>query len=325
MTLIAIEEHWTTQELTARLKALPADRRDDSIAFNEMGDHLQRLEDIGEARIAAMDEQGIDLQILSVAPPATGPLAPSDAVAVSRDLNDLAVAATSTHPDRFRAFATLPMPAPSKAVEELERAAHAGMVGAMLYGRTGETPLDDPRYDDVLGAAAQLSMPIFIHPQIPSPALRSAAYGGFDDDTGLALSTYAWGWHIEAAVAALRLIASGTFDRHPDLQLVLGHWGELLLFWRDRVDSLTRAARLQRSVADVFRENLHITSSGMFSPTLMQHARDVVGPDRLLFSTDYPFQHPTRTQIDVFLAEFEDVDRARFTHENAQRLFRIDQ
>lgn len=323
MPLIAIEEHWTTAELTAHLRGLPDDRRDASIAFNEMGDHRQRLEDIGDGRIAAMDEQGVDLQVLSVAPPGTGPLDPGDAVAVSRDLNDLAVAAVARHPTRLRAFATLPMPSPSKAVDELERAARAGMVGAMLYGRTGDTPLDDPRYDDLLGTAADLSMPVFIHPQIPSPALRSAAYDGFDDDLGLAISTYAWGWHVEAAVAALRLIAAGTFDHHPDLQLILGHWGELLLFWQDRVEGLTRAAGLERPVADVIGENLHITSSGMLSPTLMRHAHDVVGPDRLLFSTDYPFQHPTRTQIAGFLHGFDDEARAQFTHANAQRLFRI--
>ena len=93
MTTIAIEEHWTTPKLTAALKGLPEESRDHSLAFNEMGDNLARLEDIGEARIAAMDEQGIDMQIISVAPPATGPLAPADAVSLSREMNDLAVEA----------------------------------------------------------------------------------------------------------------------------------------------------------------------------------------------------------------------------------------
>ena len=120
---------------------------------------------------------------------------------------------------------------PKAAVTELERAAGLGFVAAMVYGRTGETPLDDPRHDDLFAAAAVLRQPIFIHPQIPSRTIRQAAYGGFDPMTDLALATFGWGWHVEAAVAALRLIVRGTFDRHPGLQLVLGHWGELLLFW----------------------------------------------------------------------------------------------
>jgi uncharacterized protein len=325
MTVIAIEEHWTTPRLTAALKDLPEESRDDSLAFNEMGDNLARLEDIGEARIAAMDEQGIDLQILSVAPPATGPLAPADALSLSREMNDLAVEAVHRNPSRLRAMSTLPMADPGAVAGELERAAGLGFVGAMVYGRTGETPLDDPCYDDLFAAAASLGQPIFIHPQIPPRSIRQAAYAGFDPMTDLALSTFAWGWHLEAALAALRLIARGTFDRHPDLKIVLGHWGELLLFWEDRVNSLSRISGLERKVAEYIRTNFFITSSGMFNPALLRHSLSATTIDRLLFSTDYPFQRPTQPEIRRFLAEFDsDEDREKFTGGNARRLFGID-
>ncbi|CAN5455242.1 amidohydrolase family protein [soil metagenome] len=324
MTLIGIEEHWTTPALTAALTGLPADRRDASLAFNDMGDHLERLQDIGEARLAAMDEQGIDVHVLGVAPPATGPLDPADAVAFSREINDVAADAVSRHPDRLRALSTLPMAEPSAVAGELERAAALGFVGAMVYGRTGEVPLDDPRYDDLFAAAAALGQPIFIHPQIPAPAVRRAAYSGFDPMTDLALSTFAWGWHLEAALAALRLIARGTFDRHPDLKVILGHWGELLLFWQDRINSLTGIAGLDRTVAECLRSNVFITSSGMFNPALLHHALEATTIDQLLFSTDYPFQHPTKGEIQQFLAEFEtDEDRQKFSSGNACDLFGI--
>ncbi len=325
MTFIAIEEHWTTPELTAALQALPEGARDASIALNELGDNLERLEDIGDARIAAMDEQGIDMQIISLAPPATGPLAPAHAVRHSRGANDLAAEAVRRNPSRLRAMSTLPMAEPSAVVEELERAAGLGFVGAMVYGRTGETSLDDPRYDDLFEAAASLGQPIFIHPQIPSRAIRDAAYSGFDPMTDLALSTFGWGWHLEAAVAALRLIVRGTFDRHPDLKIVLGHWGELLLFWQDRVDGLSRVGGLERKVSEYLRSNVFITSSGMLSPALLHHALEVTTIDQLLFSTDYPFQRPTRPEIGRFLTEFgSDEERERFTDGNARRLFGID-
>jgi hypothetical protein len=324
MTVIAIEEHWTTPQLMAALKALPESSRDESLALNEMGDNLARLEDIGDARIAAMDEQGVDLQIISLAPPATGPLAAADAVPLARDTNDLAAAAVRRQPTRLRAMATLPMAEPTAVAGELERAAGLGFVGAMVYGRTGETALDDPRYDDLFAAAAALGQPIFIHPQIPSRAIRGAAYSGFEPMTELALSTFSWGWHIEAALATLRLIARGTFDRHPDLRIVLGHWGELLPFWSDRTDSLSRIAGLQRKPSEYLRSNVYITSSGMLSPALLRHTLDVTSVDRLLFSTDYPFQRPTKADIQQFLTEFDtDRERDQFTADNARKLFNL--
>jgi predicted TIM-barrel fold metal-dependent hydrolase len=325
MPLIAIEEHWNLPRLTAAVKALPPDRQDASIAFDEMGDNLERLDDIADARIAAMDAQGVDLQVLSLAPPGTHPLDPADAVALSRTANDLAAEAVRRHPTRFRALSTLPMADPVAAVAELERAAGIGFVGAMVYGRAGDVPLDDPRNDDVFAAAAALGQPVFIHPQLPSPAVREAAFGGFDEITSLGLATFGWGWHLEAALAALRLILRGTFDRHPELQLVLGHWGELLPFWSDRTDSLSRVAGLERKVSDYIRSNVHLTSSGMLNPTLLRHALEVTTPDRLLFSTDYPFQRPTAPEIADFLTAFPtDAARTAFAEDNARALFRIE-
>jgi uncharacterized protein len=325
VALIAIEEHWNLPELTSAVKALPEDRGDPSVVLDELGDNLERLDDIGEARIAAMDAQGVDLQILSLAPPGTQPLEPADARTLSRRANDIAAEAVGRYPARLRAFATLPMADPEAAAAELERAAGLGFVGAMVYGRTAETPLDDPRYDDLFATAAALRQPIFIHPQIPSHTVRDAVYSGFDPMTDLALATFGWGWHVEAAVAALRLIVRGTFDRHPDLQVVLGHWGELLLFWTDRADSLSDLAGLDRKVSDYVRSNIHITSSGMFAPALLRHALAVTTPDRLLFSTDYPFQRPVKADIEKFLPEFPtDEDRDKFTAGNACALFGID-
>ena len=271
-----------------------------------------------------MDEQGIDLAIVSLAPPGTQPLDPADAVPLSRDANDAAAEAVRRHPARLRAFATLPLADPAAAVAELERTAALGFVGVMVYGRVGETPLDDPRFDDVFSAAAALGKPVFIHPQVPAPAVREAQYAGFDPMTDLALATFGWGWHLEAALAALRLIVRGTLDRHPDLQLVLGHWGELLLFWQDRTNSLSRVAGLERKVSEYVRSNVHITASGMLSPALLHHALEVTTPDRLLFSTDYPFQRPTRDDIATFLAELPtDADRDLFAAGNARALFGI--
>jgi uncharacterized protein len=325
VTLIAIEEHWILQDLTSALRALPEHLRDESLAFNEMGDHQQRLDDLGAGRIAAMDAQGIDVSILALTPPGTQPLLPEDALHLSRAANDVAAAAVSDNPSRFRSLSTLPMSSPPDVAAELARAASIGHVGTMVYGRSGDLFLDDPVYDDFFAAAAELRQPVFIHPQLPSPAVREASYRGFDPLTDLALATFGWGWHLDAATAALRVILRGTFDRHPHLQVVLGHWGEMLLFWLDRADSLSRIAGLQRTVSDYIRSNFFITTSGMLNPALMHHALSVTTIDRLIFSTDYPFQQPTRDEINSFLGEFSsDTERQKFSSANAASLYRLD-
>lgn len=324
MTLIAIEEHWMLPDLTSALRTMPPDRRDESLAFNERGDHRQRLEDLGAGRIAAMDAQGIDVSIIALTPPGTHPLPPEDAVGWSRTANDVAAAAVDAHPSRLRSLSSLPMSAPREVAGELERAARAGHVGTMVYGRAGDLVLDDPAYDDFFAAASELGQPVFLHPQLPSSAVRDASYRGFDPVTDLALATFGWGWHLDAATAALRLILRGTFDRHPDLQVVLGHWGEMLLFWTDRADSLSRVAGLPRSVSDYLRSNFFITTSGMLNPALLHHTLAVTSVDRLIFSTDYPFQQPSREEIAALLREFSsDADREKFSSGNAAALFRV--
>jgi predicted TIM-barrel fold metal-dependent hydrolase len=229
-------------------------------------------------------------------------------------------------PDRLRALITLPMSDPAGAVAELERCASLpGLVGIMSYGRSGDTPLDDPVNDGVIAAAAHLGLPIFIHPQIPSAPVRDAAYRGFDAITELGLATFGWGWHLEAGTAALRLIARGTFDRHPELQIVLGHWGEMLLFALDRIDSLSNVAGLDRRIADCIRENVHIATSGRLTPRLLRHALDFTSIDRILLSGDYPFHRLGTEEISAFLETLPDpLDRAKLASGNARALLGLE-
>jgi predicted TIM-barrel fold metal-dependent hydrolase len=324
--VIAIEEHWLTEGIDAALRAQPPGARDESIAWNDRGDILPRLFDLEEQRIAAMDAAGIDLQIVSIAPPGTNGLPAAEAIALSREANDRATAAVQRHPTRLRAMTTLPMADPDAALAELERTAGGDAhVGVMAYGRCGDRPLDDPAFDAVLGAAARLGRPVFIHPQIPPGAVREASYASLDPVLGLSLATFGWGWHMEAGLAALRLIVRGTFDRHPDLQIVLGHWGEMLLFALDRADSLSNVATgLQRRVAEYVATNVHIATSGMFYERLLRHALDFTSIDRLLLSGDYPFHRLGARDIAAFLEALPDrEDREKLAYANAASLYRL--
>ncbi len=326
MKVIAIEEHWNSISIRDALGRLRDGERDESTAFNTLGDNQARLEDIGPGRVEAMDAAGIDVSVLSVVTPATQALPAREAVPLARDANDEATDAVRAHPDRLRAFATLPAGDPQAAAAELERCAtQLGHVGAMVFPRMATRALDDPAYDDLFATAARLRQPVFIHPQIPSNELRDAAYRGFDPLTDLGLATFGWGWHMDAGLSALRLILRGTFDRHPDLQLVLGHWGEMLLFWTDRADSLSGVARhLQRRVSDYITANFYITSSGMLQERLLRHTLDFTSADRVLFSTDYPFHQPSAAAVRQFFDAIPDpADRSKVASGNAEALFHL--
>ncbi|MEU5090048.1 amidohydrolase family protein [Streptomyces sp. NPDC021356] len=323
MRVIAIEEHWTTPELDQTLRARPAGARDESVALNDRGDIPARLLDIGTERVQAMDAAGVDVQILSLAPPGTHGLPVREAVALSRAANDRAGEAVQRHPDRLRAMTALPMSDPDAALAELRRTADVpGHVGIMSYGRCGDRLLDDPAYDEVLATAAALRRPVFIHPQIPPNAVREASYSGFGPALDLGLATFGWGWHIEAGVAALRLVLRGTFDRHPDLQIVLGHWGELLLFWLDRADRLSDLApRLRRRVCEYFATNIHVATSGMLAPRLLRHALDHTSADRILLSGDYPFHRIEAAAVADLLHTLPEEDQHKIAHANAEKLY----
>lgn len=328
MRVVAIEEHWTTGSIGRALRAQPAAVRDESVALDDRGDIHARLLDIDERRIEAMDAAGIDVQILSIAPPGTHGLPAIEAIELSRDANDRASEAVRRHPTRLRAMTTLPMSDPDAAVAELQRTANdPGHVGVMSYGRNGDRPLDDPLYDAVLAAAASLRRPVYIHPQIPPHAVQETSYRGFDPAIDLALATFGWGWHIEAGLAALRLILRGTFDRHPELQIVLGHWGEMLLFALDRIDGLSNVAtHLQRRVAEYFQTNIHISTSGMLAPRLLRHALEYVSVERILLSGDYPFHQLDAVTITDFLQTLPDCeDQQKIAYVNAESLYGLSQ
>ena len=145
--------------------------------------------------------------------------------------------------------------------------------------------------------------------------------------TPFMLATFGWGWHIEAGLAALRLILRGTFDRHPELQIVLGHWGEMLLFALDRIDGLSNVAtHLQRRVAEYFQTNIHISTSGMLAPRLLRHALEYVSVERILLSGDYPFHQLDAVTITDFLQTLPDCeDQQKIAYVNAESLYGLSQ
>ncbi|MDB5846783.1 MAG: amidohydrolase 2 [Rhodoferax sp.] len=321
MQLIGIEEHFLTAEVHEAWKAVGLEATDPSVAFHA-GPIGARLLDLAEQRIALMDETGLDVQVLSLTTPSLHDLG-AESVGMAQRINDTLAEAVARHPTRFQAFATLPVARPDEAALELERCVKSlGFTGTMLCGRVGERNLDHPDFWPIFQSAENLGVPILLHPRTPTMAVRESYYSGFRPEVDAAFATYGLGWHYDAGIQFIRLLLAGTFDRMPRLQLILGHWGELVLFYAERLAAMDRVSGLDHPIATYLRRNLYVTASGMFLPHYLARAAAVVGHDRLLFSTDFPYQYRPGADARKFLETcgLSGPEQAAFAHGNWLRL-----
>ena len=324
MKIIALEEHFLTEALTAAWARLPATEQDGSQALNSP-DIARRILEIGEERLRLMDETGIDVQVLSPTAPGVQNLEAGLAVTMARELNDLTAEAVRGRPDRFQGFACLPTPAPAEAARELGRAVETlGLKGAFLFGRTRERNADRPEFLPIFEAAAALKVPIYIHPQPPTHTVRQAYYSGAEDELDSMFASFGLGWHYETGVQLVRLMLAGVFDRFPDLQVIVGHWGEMVLFYAERIAAMSQPAKLKRGIPEIFRSNVHVTPSGMFSQRYLRWTVEALGVERILFSADYPYMFAPDGGSRAFLeqADLSEADKARIAHGNWEALTR---
>ena len=321
MKLIGIEEHFLTTEVKDAWSAIGLEAADPSVAFHG-GPLEKRLADLAEERLSLMDETGLDVQVLSLTTPSLHDLGP-DSVDLARRVNDAVAEAVARHPDRFQALATLPVASPDEAALELERCVRTlGFKGTMLCGRVGHRNLDHADLLPIFQSAAALKAPILLHPRAPEKCVRDAYYSGFSPQVDAAFSCFGLGWHYDAGIQFLRLVLAGHFDRFPNLQVILGHWGELVLFYAERIANMDRVSGLKQSMTTYFRRNLSVTASGIYLPHYLEQAARIVGYDRLLFSADYPYQYRAGYDARRFL-ENCGLDQAAtqgFAHGNWDRL-----
>jgi predicted TIM-barrel fold metal-dependent hydrolase len=329
MRIVALEEHYTVPAIVSRIDPAAIRRRGFPGADVVWGQTLKRSElaDLGEARLADMDASGITVQVLSVAGPGADVVPGADGIQMARDYNNALYQATSRHPDRYQGFAHLPMLAPEAAADELERTVKdLGFRGLLANGPTDGRFLDDPMFEPILARAEAMGVPIYIHPGIPSEKVREAHFNGLPGNFSFQLGVSSWGWHMETAIHVLRLVLSGALDRHPRLQIVIGHMGEAIPFMLDRIDETTanEAKRLlRRSVRQTLLDQVWITTSGFFTLVPFMAALMTFGADRILFSVDYPFASNARARAFLDALPVSAADREKIAHGNADRLMRF--
>ncbi|WP_198680727.1 amidohydrolase family protein [Lentzea terrae] len=284
----------------------------------------ERLQDLGERRLADMDAAGIARQVISLTAPGVQVLAPGQAVAMATVANDRLAEACRRYPDRFTGLTAVAPQDPSAAAREIERGVSLGFKGVIINSHTHGEYLDDQKFWPILEAAEALDSPIYLHPTTPPRTMIQPLL-----EAGLDGAIY--GFAVETGMHLLRLITAGVFDRFPRLRVVLGHLGEALPFWLYRLDFMhaatVRSGRYDAvrpivgKPSDYLRRNVWVTTSGMAWHPAIMFCRDVLGHDRVLYAMDYPYQYvidEVSIQDDL---PIDDAAKKAFFQTNAEQLF----
>ncbi len=320
---IAVEEHFVTPELKDTIFG--------SIGWDpaEWTAMAAALQETDEVRLADMDAAGIEIAAVSLAAPCIQDVVDAaDASAKARAANDALAEVVAAHPDRYVGLAALALQDPEGAAEELERCVtQLGFRGALANGYSSVGNLetaayyDEPQYLPFWERVAALGVPFYLHPRNPLPNQRRMY------ETRESLLGPTWAFTVETATHSLRLMVSGLFDRFPELNIIIGHMGELLPFAVERTAqrlSHIPASKLERDPADYLRENFYITTSGNFHTQSLIGAILQVGADRILFAADYPFERTAEAAGWFDAAPIAEADRRKIGRANAERLLGID-
>jgi 5-carboxyvanillate decarboxylase len=285
---------------------------------------VDALLDLDDTRIADMDANGVDVQLLLLTSPGVQIFDADTACEMAELANDRLADAIARHPDRFAGLATFAPQDPQRAAREMERAIRElDLNGFVVNSHTDGEYLDQERFWPILEAAEALDAPIYIHPR----PLPQSAIGPYLDQE---LWAGIWGYAAEAGLHGLRLITSGVLDRFPKLKIVLGHMGEGLPFWVYRMDYMSRLLRrigtqkhYELDPSEYLRRNFLITTSGMNHHPPLELCLTVLGADNVMWAIDYPYQQTPECVEFMDSAPVSDAVRAQLYAGNAERVFGI--
>ena len=274
-----------------------------------------------EERLAVMDKFGVTMQILSCSPGIELMDDPAQAIEVAREVNDWMYSSTQKHPGRFRAFAALPVQDTAAACAELERCVKKlGFLGWLTFSNFGSTYPDDDRYAPIFDKAGELGATVYLHPTQPCDSRLTGL--------GAQLAAASFGFGIDTSVTLMRLILKGTFDRNPNLKMVVGHLGEIFPFilkrMAERGKNYKRPPAVNKELpSEYFKKNIWVTTSGQYCHSAFHCTREVLGMDRILIGSDYPYEFPEECHDFERELVLSKIDKEKLFFRNAEEFFGI--
>lgn len=297
--------------------------------------HCREIIDITDTRVSKMDKYDVGYQVLSYTAPGVQDITdPKEAADLAREVNDYVGETIKGREDRFGAFATLSMHDPKEAADELRRCVtEYGFKGALVNdtqrsGEDGEGYIfyDQANWDVFWSTCTELDVPFYLHPRNPTGIVFEKLWADRKWLVGPPLS-FAQG----VSLHLLGMITNGVFDRHPKLQIIIGHNGEHVPFdlWRinhwfeDIKKPLGLAATCKKTIYEYFAQNIWITTSGHFSTVTLKYCIEQLGPERILFSIDYPFEKFEDACEWFDAMEMDEKTKKMIAKDNARRLLKL--
>ena len=331
MKVITIEEHINSEELLDEM----IESRDDFTKDQKKG-HKERviaggrLTDVEEYRLKYMDEVGVDMQILSYVNPDNRRLQGEARTNVCIRANDFLKEQVDKHPDRFSAFACLPLWDVEASCRELERCVKDyGFVGALVQGKFDGHFLDEKQFFPIFEKAAELDVPIHFHPSMPDEDIRNYYYasrdGSWSPEVAFEFGSAALGWHLDIGIQVVRMILTGVFDKLPNLKFITGHWGEGMIMMLDRMDYMLpkSSTGLKKNISEYYKEHIYVTPSGIESEINLEAITKYMGADHIIWAADYPFLKE-ETLVDFLInSDLNEDEKELMAHGNAEKLFKL--
>jgi 5-carboxyvanillate decarboxylase len=317
---IATEEGWLSEGVLAANERYAAKNTGIQVMTRSRAPKwmVDAVADIGPDRIAKMDRDGIDMQLLLLSSPGVQVFSAEEGSALARDANDQLADAIRAHPTRYAGLAAVAPQDPAGAVREMQRAiTQLRLNGVIINSHTNNEYLSEQKYWPILEAAEALGAPIYVHPREPAMALAAANV--------TAVSAAGWGYGAEVGTHIMQMIGAGVFDRFPKLKIVIGHMGEAIPNWLPRIDNryLTGPRPLKRLPSEYVLNNIWVTTSGMnYEPQLLMTIK-VMGIERVLYAVDYPFEEQGVAVKMLEAMQLTAAQKKLFCEDNARRLFGI--
>jgi len=337
MRRIAVEEAFSLPEVAAAMRdqvcRSPSQRGGDlsllRLVYDAPADRpkvgfLEGLLDLEERRLKEMDQNGVDMHVLSLTSPGVQMFDADTACDLATLANDRLAEVIARHPTRFAGLASFAPQSPRRAVREMERAIDKlKLNGFIVNSHTNSEYLDDPKYWPILEAAEAMDRVLYIHPRGASDGLKWPV-----GDYGMEAAM--WGYGVDMGTHMVRMMTSGVFDRFPRLKICVGHMGEAVPFWIWRINFMNsrnqitqRSPKTSLTMAEYLQRNFLITTSGVEDPLALEFTVKKMGVDNVMWAIDYPYQPTAPAVAFMDAAPISAQDKAKVYHRNAEHWFRI--